>query len=39
MAPPQAAGRLRQWLERAACALERAEQRIMDGFRVPPHGG
>ncbi|ADV00088.1 hypothetical protein HF896_10990 [Alicycliphilus denitrificans] len=32
-------GRIRQWLERVGLALERAEKRIMDGFRVPPHGG
>ena len=31
--------RLRNVAERAECALERAERRITDGFRVPPGGG
>ena len=29
----------RQWFERAGSALKRAEQRIMDSFKVPPNGG
>ena len=32
-------GRLRHIAEGAARALERAERRITDGFRVPPGGG
>lgn len=32
-------GWLLRWLERAADALERAEQRITASFRVPPGGG
>lgn len=31
--------RLRHWWQRALCVLARAEQRIMENFRVPPHGG
>lgn len=28
-----------RWLRRLGVALARAEQRITDNFRVPPHGG
>ncbi|KRB35951.1 MULTISPECIES: hypothetical protein [unclassified Acidovorax] len=28
-----------RWLRRLGAALARAEQRITDNFRVPPHGG
>lgn len=39
-AEPQKANRLiRRWLMRAASALERAERRIIENFRVPPGGG
>lgn len=31
--------RLRACWERVVRMLERAEKRIMDNFRVPPHGG
>jgi hypothetical protein len=30
---------LRQWSESTGAALERAEKRIMENFRVPPNGG
>jgi hypothetical protein len=36
---PAARARLRRWGTAAAAALARAEQQIMDGFRVPPNGG
>lgn len=41
-APPaqkQAGAPIQRWLQRAAAALARAEQRITENFRVPPHGG
>lgn len=31
--------RLRTWLARLQAALARAQQRITENFRVPPHGG
>ncbi|WP_353236258.1 hypothetical protein [Diaphorobacter ruginosibacter] len=31
--------RFRSWMESAGQALERAEKRITDNFRVPPNGG
>lgn len=30
---------LRKWSESTGSALERAEKRIMENFRVPPNGG
>lgn len=38
--PPQGpAARLRNWWQRALGVLARAEKRILENFRVPPHGG
>jgi hypothetical protein len=34
-----AGGPLRRWLGALGAALERAEQRITENFKVPPHGG
>jgi len=39
LAPEPAGPLIRRWLRRAAAALARAEQRITENFRVPPHGG
>ena len=38
-APEPADPPIRHWLKRAAAALVRAEERITENFRVPPHGG
>lgn len=38
--PPQGpAARLRNGWQRALDVLARAEKRILENFRVPPHGG
>jgi hypothetical protein len=34
-----AKGRFQRWLESVGAAMERAEQRITDDFKVPPGGG
>jgi len=39
LATKQTGSPIRRWLKRAAAALARAEQRITENFRVPPHGG
>ena len=36
---PSTHSRLRQWLAAIRSALERAEKRITENFRVPPGGG
>lgn len=37
--PACKSGLVRWWLAHMGAALDRAEQRIMDNFKVPPHGG
>lgn len=38
-APSPLRARLAGWLARLGAALERAERKIADNFRVPPGGG
>lgn len=37
--PVRTASRLRRWFARMGAAMDRAEQRIVEDFKVPPHGG
>jgi hypothetical protein len=39
LACPNTGGPLRRWLRAMGAALARAERRLTENFRVPPHGG